>query len=89
MLGLPLRIGFAHARAGQSIARVQLMKQPLALPHPQFELIPFAQELPQSLAVPEIDRKAGLRGRLANDCPHLFQLLGGEPGRAAAVVALG
>jgi len=43
MLGLPLGVGFAHRRTGQPITQVQLMKQPLALPHAQLNLVSLLQ----------------------------------------------
>src|SRR5205807_10274522 len=39
MLGLPLGVRFAHRRTGSPITHVQLMKQPLALPHAQLTLV--------------------------------------------------
>jgi len=52
MLGLTLRIGFANGWPGQPIAGVQLVKQPLALPNAQLNLIALFQTLSQGLAVP-------------------------------------
>ena len=66
MLGLPLEIiGFAHRRARQPVAQLQLMKQPLTLAHAQWNLVTLPQALRQRFAVPQVDLQSGLVWRLA------------------------
>jgi len=47
MLGLALRVGFANGRAGQPIARLQLMTEALALTNAQLNLVTTFQTLGQ------------------------------------------
>ena len=76
MLGLALRIGFGHRRTRQSIAQLQLMKQPLALAHPQVNLGVLLQAPRERFPIPQMDVEARLGWGLAQPGPYLLQLLG-------------
>ena len=75
MLDLPLRVGLAHCGARQPIARIQLVKQPLALPNTQLDPVTSFQALGQCLAVPQIGLQPGFRRRFADQSADFLQLL--------------
>ena len=89
MLGLRLGISFGHQRAPQPIARIQQVKQALALADPHRHAIALAQAKRKARAIPEIGLQAsGCRG-LAHQAAHFLQLFGGQSGWTAGMVAFG
>jgi len=76
MLGLALGVAFAHRRARQPIARLQLVKQPLALQDTQLDLVTPVQTLSQCLAIPQVGWQTDLCRLFADQRTDFFQLFG-------------
>ena len=81
MLGLPQAISFADGGARQTIPGVQLVKEALALAHPQRHAVVILHIAGERLSIPEVHAETRSAGGLTNQGSYLLHLLGPQARR--------